>query len=86
MASSARQPGARRLSEVRRRILSRRVACAFGEPQESSALLRSVVKGTPARTGVLDPLGVDLPAGPDAYFGLMRAIATSLVDCLSERN
>lgn len=83
MASPDQKPRARRLLEIRRRIVSQRIVCVFDEPQISTALQRSVVAGTAARTGVLDPLGVGLPAGKDAYFGLMRAIATSLVDCLA---
>ena len=83
MASPDQKPSAKRRLEIRRRIVSQRIVCVFDEPQISSALHRSVVAGTPARTGTLDPLGVGLPAGKDAYFGLMRAIADSLVDCLA---
>jgi zinc transport system substrate-binding protein len=82
MASPDQKPSAKRLLEIRRRIVSQRIVCVFDEPQISGTLLRSVVAQTPARTGILDPLGVGLGAGPDAYFGLMRAIANALVDCL----
>jgi zinc transport system substrate-binding protein len=82
MASPDQKPSAKRLLEIRRRIVAQRIVCVFDEPQISGALLRSVVANTPARTGILDPLGVGLRAGPDAYFGLMRAIANALVDCL----
>jgi len=63
--------------------VSQHVVCLFGEPQESTALLGSVAAGTSARIGMLDPLGINLPAGPDAYFDMMRGIATALVDCLA---
>ena len=47
------------------------------------ALVDTVIAGTAARTGVLDPLGATLPAGPDAYFALIRGLATALALCLS---
>ncbi len=37
-----------------------------------------------ARTGVLDPLGAGLPTGPELYFGMMRANAETLRECLQE--
>jgi len=83
MATPEQKPGARRLLEIRRRIVSQHVVCVFGEPRESTALLESVAAGTATRIGMLDPLVVNLPAGPDAYFGMMRGIATALVDCLA---
>ena len=43
---------------------------------------RRVVEGTGAGTGVLDPLGADLEAGPGQYAQLLRALSASLVDCL----
>ena len=62
------QPGARRLAEVRETIRERGVVCVFAEPQFEPALIRTVVAGTPARIGILDPLGADLPPGsPPAH-------------------
>jgi zinc transport system substrate-binding protein len=45
-------------------------------------LVEIVIEGTSARTGVLDPLGAALDAGPDHYFQLLNGLADSLVDCL----
>ncbi len=81
--SPDRPPGARRLVEIRARIAEVGAVCVFTEPQFRPALVDTVVAHTAARTGVLDPLGAALPAGPDAYFGLIRGLATSLARCLS---
>jgi zinc transport system substrate-binding protein len=81
--SPDRLPGARRLGEIRARIAELGAVCVFTEPQFRPALVDTVIAGTAARTGVLDPLGAALPAGPDAYFTLMRGLAASLTRCLS---
>lgn len=76
------QPGAARLRELRRTIASTRAQCVFSEPQFEPRLLETVVEGTGAAAGVLDPLGSALPPGPELYFTLLRVMAGSLVDCL----
>jgi zinc transport system substrate-binding protein len=83
--SAERKPGARRVQEIRDTIRGLGVRCVFSEPQFSSAILATLLEGTTTRTGTLDPLGAGLPAGPDAYFTLMRSIGTSLVECLGSR-
>jgi zinc transport system substrate-binding protein len=77
-----RKPGARRVKEIRDTIRGLGARCVFSEPQFSSALLGTLLEGTNAGTGTLDPLGAGLPAGPDAYFTLMRSIGSSLAECL----
>ena len=76
-------PGARRLTQLRRRIAEAGVACVFAEPQFPPALARAVTGGTPARLAELDPLGAALEPGPEAYFRMMRALANDLIACLS---
>jgi zinc transport system substrate-binding protein len=78
-----RAPGANRLSEIRDKIKGLRASCVFGEPQFASGVVRTVIEGTSAREGVLDPLGVAQAPGPDAYFALMRGLAGSLRKCLA---
>jgi zinc transport system substrate-binding protein len=80
--SPDQRPSAQRLSQLRAKISSLDAACVFAEPQFEPTLLQTVIAGTKARTGTLDYLGVGVPAGPDAYFTTMRAIARSLLDCL----
>lgn len=79
----ARPPGARRLGEIRRTMVDVKVRCAFSEPQFRPALLRTLVEGTSANIGVLDPLGAAVPPGPDAYFQIMRDLAKAFAGCLS---
>lgn len=78
-----RAPGARRLTEIRARIVASGARCVFSEPQFEPRLVGTIIEGTGARGGVLDPLGVSIAPGPDAWFELMRALAQGLHDCLS---
>jgi zinc transport system substrate-binding protein len=77
-----RAPGAARLQEIRAKLAEQDAACVFAEPQFRPALVETVVEGTGAGTGVLDPLGADLAAGPGQYAELLRALSASLVECL----
>ena len=76
-------PSAGRVRDIRDKIRSLDATCVFSEPQFSPKLVDVVTADTSAKTGVLDPLGVGIPAGPDHYFTLMRDMAASMRDCLS---
>jgi len=78
-----RRPSAKRLSDIRAKITSLGAACVFAEPQFEPALVDTIVEGTSARKGTLDPEGADLSDGPDLYFTLMRNVAASLKGCLA---
>ena len=76
------KPSARRLIQLRAKITELKARCAFNEPQYNAGLVRTVVEGTPARIGTLDPIGADLAEGPGAYAQMMGNLATSLTGCL----
>lgn len=75
-------PGAERLKEIQTKITGLGATCVFAEPQFTPKLINVVTEGTKAKSGVLDPEGATLKAGPDLYFQLMTGIAASLSDCL----
>ena len=77
-----RPVGPRRVSALRDAIRTRSVVCVFREPQFPPALIGTLVEGSPARIGVLDPLGAELAPGPELYPKLLDAIAASLRGCL----
>lgn len=74
-----RQPGARRIMEMRNKIIQLQARCVFSEPQFEPRLLATLIEGTSARTGSLDPLGAALPAGPESYFLLLNQLADDLL-------
>ena len=74
-------PGAARLAEIREKITDAEATCVFAEPQFEPRLVQTLVEGTGAGTGTLDPLGAALEDGPDLYFDLMRANARAFRAC-----
>jgi zinc transport system substrate-binding protein len=76
-------PSAKRLTELRRRVRALGAMCVFAEPQFDTRLVETVVEGTDARTGTLDPEGGRLAPGRDHYFMLMRRLAEDLRGCLA---
>jgi len=77
-----RQTGAKRIKEIHDKISSLKARCVFSEPQFQSRLVATVIEGTEARTGILDPLGADIPEGVDAYFQLLTRLGDNLYEGL----
>ncbi len=75
--SPEKAPGAARIKEIHEKIKSLGAACVFSEPQFEPKLVKTVIDGTDAKTGVLDPLGAELKDGPDLYPQLIRNLADS---------
>lgn len=80
--SPERAPSGRHLAALRQKIRASGAVCVFAEPQIEPRILPTLIEGLNVRTGVLDPLGVDLAPGPDLYGQMITGLATSLVACL----
>ena len=78
-------PGVKRIKELKTKIKELNALCVFSEPQFKPKLVSTVVEGTKAKTGVLDPLGAAIQNGPKLYFNLIRDMANSLNKCLSNK-
>lgn len=79
-----RTPGARRIAELRDLIRHNQVTCVFAEPQFEPRMVQTLIEGTAARSGILDPLGTTLPQGVDSYFRLLEDLANNLTHCLQK--
>jgi zinc transport system substrate-binding protein len=75
-------PSARRIKALKKEIAESGARCVFLEPQFESALVQVLLEDSDARAGMLDPLGIDVTRGPDAYLELMDANADALLACL----
>jgi len=80
-----RAPGAKKIRAIRNKIISAKNICVFAEPQFKPAIVKTIIRNTPARFAILDPLGADIPAGPGAYATLLRTLAHALVSCLEKQ-
>jgi zinc transport system substrate-binding protein len=79
---SAQSPSAQRLEEIRNRLKETKAACVFREPQYDGKVVATVVEGTDASEGVLDPLGATLEPGPGVYQQILLGLAKNLKSCL----
>jgi zinc transport system substrate-binding protein len=80
-----RKPGARRISTIRRRFTEGKVRCLFREAQFPAKLVDALTDGLDVRVGSLDPIGLSIAPGPDAYGQLLRQLAGGIENCLSYR-
>lgn len=74
-----RKPGAKRIRQMREKIVQLNARCVFSEPQFEPRLLATIIEGTGARTATLDPLGATLAPGPESYFQLLNNLADDLL-------
>jgi len=79
-----RSPGAAHLRALRATLVDQKVRCLFSEPQFQPRLVAMLSEGLPLRHAVLDPLGAEIPPGPQAYFRMMHSIADTLEQCMQE--
>lgn len=80
--SDASDPSPARIAEIQGRIRDEGVDCVLAEPQFNPGLVETVLEGTEANTGVIDPLGAALEPGKDLYPQLIRNMANTLAECL----
>ena len=78
----AADPSAARVSEIQSKVSELGISCVFSEPQFNPGLVRTVLSGSAAKTGILDPLGSALEPGPGFYPALMVALADQVEGCL----
>ncbi|MEO0692066.1 MAG: zinc ABC transporter substrate-binding protein [Pseudomonadota bacterium] len=78
----ATDPSPARVAEIQGRIRDEGVDCVLAEPQYNPGLVATVLEGTEASTGVIDPLGASLEPGPALYPQLLRNMAATLAECL----
>ncbi len=78
----AADPSPARITEIQGRITEEGIDCVLAEPQFNPGIIETVLGGTDANTGVIDPLGSDLEPGADLYPQVIRNMAKTLAECL----
>lgn len=78
----AADPSPARIAEIQARVRDESVDCVLAEPQFNPGLVETVLDGTDASIGVIDPLGSALEPGLALYPQLIRNLATTLADCV----
>ncbi|MDM8557962.1 zinc ABC transporter substrate-binding protein [Candidatus Parabeggiatoa sp. HSG14] len=72
----------KRLYQLRHHLKKQQVRCVFSEPQLESTLITTLIENTSVQRGILDPLGMELTPGKEAYFTLLRNLVKSITQCL----
>lgn len=83
MVSPEAMASAGRVAEMRAKINTLGATCVFSEPQFEPRLVQTLIEGTQARTGTLDPLGTTLPSGMEGYEQLLTKLADNLTACFN---
>lgn len=81
--SDASDPSPARIGEIQARIADEAIDCVFTEPQFNPGLVATVLDGTEAKTGIMDPLGSNLELGSGLYVQLIKDLSSALADCIS---
>ena len=79
-----RTPGAARVAAIRKKIVENGATCVFAEPQFEPKLVSTLLDGTKARSGTLDPEGSTLNPGPNLYLELLVGLTNGLTNCLAQ--
>jgi len=80
----AEAASAKRLVELRKKVVEVGAACIFREPQFSDKLSIVVAEGTQANLETVDPVGANIPLGPSFYPALLEEIAEDMASCLGK--
>ncbi len=78
-------PSAAHIQEVEDKLKRLGTVCIFTEPQFEPRLAQRLAEGAGVKTGILDPIGADIPAGPEMYEMLIERIGDSLEGCLAHQ-
>ena len=77
----ASDPSPARIQEIQGRISNEGIDCVLAEPQFNPGLVATVMDGSEAKTGILDPLGAGLEPGAKLYPELIRNLSKALTNC-----
>jgi len=81
--SDASDPSPARIAEIQERVAAQSIACVLAEPQFNLGLVNTVLDGSGASTGVMDPLGSSFDLGPNLYPQMIADMASVLAECLA---
>jgi len=77
-------PGARKVANMRNRLVSAGPSCVFSEPPVQPRLAQTLSEGLPVRMAVLDALGYDIEVSAVGYERLLSSLGSDLAECLEQ--
>ena len=74
-------PGAKQIADIQDVINDKGIKCIFSEPQYNPKIIETLGNDMNVSTGIMDPLGAFIDAGPTMYVELINGIANSIKEC-----
>lgn len=81
ITASELQPGARRISELKKLIEEKNIECIFYDAPTEPPILKSLIANNKTNTFMLDPVGVFIAPGKNAWFETMHALTQQFINC-----
>lgn len=85
VTSSELQPGARHVSELKKMIREQGIDCIFYDAPAKPPLLKTLLSETEAGVFMLDPVGIFVEPGREAWFKIMRTMANEFIHCQQQQ-
>jgi zinc transport system substrate-binding protein len=76
-------PSPARIQQLRTALQTAQVTCVFHEPYFSDRLVKTIIEGSNAHIGELDPEATTLEPGAGLYETLLRGLVDNMKQCLS---
>ena len=80
MGGDADQPGPARIAKLRKFAAEQGISCLLSGPQTDPRLMRAIFPHG-AKTGILDPLGIDYQSNTGLYRALLLDLAKGFLSC-----
>lgn len=77
------QPSALHIREITQTIKNKNIRCLFYNQPEQPSLISSLQKQSGATVFALDPVGIQIKAGGNAWFDIMQDVSNNLRACLN---
>lgn len=75
---------ASRLQEIEKQIKDQKIQCIFQDTPGNPRVIKLFEKQFKIYTQTLDPLGVEIPEGPELYLKLLKNLSNHILQCLSK--
>lgn len=77
--------GAEKISDVNSLVKRKRILCVFSDPAFGDASVKKILnKPEGVKISPLDPAGINIPKGENAYLTILDGVANNMLSCLGD--
>ena len=81
ITNSELQPGARHILELKKIIKEQNIECIFYDAPTKPAMLKSLLANSKAKAFMLDPVGILITPGENAWFETLNLMSKQFINC-----